>query len=92
MKKKILITLIAVCTMLIAFGIINASADTYGELYYDIIDGKAIVAECDKNIKGELLQEYHRYEVKDVNYWICNNGYGVTVYVVPIGRSLKRMG
>lgn len=36
MKKKILIALIAVCTMLFALGMINASAATYGELTYTL--------------------------------------------------------
>lgn len=44
-----------------------------------------------KNGKGELFQEFHLYEVKDVRYWIGTTKYGVTVYVVPIGRNLKQM-
>ena len=43
----------------------------------------------EKNTRGNFLQELHTYEVKDIKYWINDNNYGVTVYVVPIGRSLK---
>lgn len=42
------------------------------------------------NQNGEVLKEYHQYLVTDVRYWIGHNDrYGVNVYVVPIGRSVK---
>lgn len=52
----------------------------------------ALMEDNDKgnaNSKGEILKEYHEYLVTDVRYWIGNNSYGVTIYVVPIGRSVK---
>jgi hypothetical protein len=39
------------------------------------------------NIKGEILKEYHEYLVTNVHYWIADNSYGVTIYVVPVGRN-----
>ena len=40
------------------------------------------------NQSGEILKEYHQYLVTDVCYWIGNNQGGVSVYVVPIGRTI----
>ena len=37
--------------------------------------------------KGDVLKEYHQYLVRDIRYWVNDNDYGVTIYVVPIGRS-----
>lgn len=51
-----------------------------------------ILEENDKNAtnyKGEILKEFHQYLVADVRYWLSGNKYGVTVYVVPIGRSVR---
>lgn len=41
------------------------------------------------NSRGEVLKVLHQYLVNDVNYWISDNAYGVTIYVVPIGRSVN---
>lgn len=41
------------------------------------------------NSKGVILKTYHQYLVSDVRYWIADEKYGVTVYVIPIGRSVK---
>lgn len=45
---------------------------------------------------GETLEilensrgSYHEYLVTDVRYWINESRYGVTVYVIPIGRGVK---
>ena len=49
-----------------------------------------IVEKNDKkktNSKGDILKEYHEYLVSDVRYWIADNSYGVTIYVLPIGRN-----
>lgn len=43
----------------------------------------------ERNILGDIAEEYHTYLVTDVKYWIVNEkDYGVTVYVIPIGRKL----
>lgn len=41
------------------------------------------------NSNGVIFQEYHDYLVRDVVYWVADNNYGVNVYVIPIGRSVK---
>jgi hypothetical protein len=42
------------------------------------------------NSKGEVFKTFHQYLVTDVRYWIGENSHGVTVYVVPIGRSVNK--
>lgn len=42
------------------------------------------------NSKGIILKEYHDYLITDIKYWIgAKDNYGVTVYVIPIGRNIK---
>lgn len=42
------------------------------------------------NQNGDMLKEYHQYLVTDVHYWIASEDfYGVSVYVLPIGRSVN---
>lgn len=41
------------------------------------------------NAKGEVLQEYHQYLVTDVRYWLAHNNHGITIYVVPVGRTIQ---
>lgn len=41
------------------------------------------------NKYNEILKEYHQYLVSDVRYWIIDEEKnGVSVYVIPIGRSV----
>ena len=41
------------------------------------------------NSNGKVLKEYHQYLVTNIHYWINDTlDYGVTIYVVPIGRSV----
>lgn len=42
------------------------------------------------NLKGDILKEYHQYLVRDIRYWVNDSDYGVTIYVVPVGRSAKQ--
>lgn len=42
-----------------------------------------------QNPNGKFFKEYHQYLVTDVRCLIDENSHGVTVYVVPIGRSVK---
>lgn len=51
------------------------------EIFEDNDDGKI-------NAGGTRLQEFHNYLVTDVRYRITESAYGVTVYVVPIGRAV----
>ena len=39
---------------------------------------------------GNVCKEYHQYLVTDVRYWIVDsNKNGVSIYVVPIGRTIS---
>lgn len=42
-----------------------------------------------KNFDGKIIREYHQYLVTNVCYCISDNDYDVTIYVVPIGRSVN---
>ena len=37
-----------------------------------------------------ILKEYHQYLVTNIHYWVSDNNYGVVIYVVPIGRNIKK--
>lgn len=41
------------------------------------------------NSNGAVLKEPHQYLVINIHYWISDGNYGVTIYVVPIGRSVE---
>ena len=41
------------------------------------------------NAAGRVLQEFHQYLVNDICYWVNDKNYGVTIYVVPIGRMVN---
>lgn len=55
MKKKLLITLIAICTILLAFGMIKASAATEGIYTYTVSNDEAIITDCDTSASGEIV-------------------------------------
>lgn len=55
MKKKLLITLIAICTILFAIGMIKASAATEGIYTYTISNNKATITDCDTSASGEIV-------------------------------------
>ena len=42
------------------------------------------------NHLGTISKVYHEYLVTDVRYWIGENKQGVSIYVVPIGRSVTK--
>jgi len=41
------------------------------------------------NNAGVILKEYHTYLVTDVRYWINDKSNGVSIYVIPVGRSVE---
>ena len=41
------------------------------------------------NSRGDVFKIYHQYLVSDIRYWISDNSYGVTIYVLPIGRNVN---
>ena len=54
MKKK-LATLILVCTMLFAYGAINAAAATEGVYTYSVSGEEAKITKCSTSVSGELV-------------------------------------
>ncbi len=55
MKKKLLLSAILICIGILAFGIINASAETYGDLTYTISNNKVTITDCNTSASGELV-------------------------------------
>ncbi len=55
MKGKFLVTLVAMCTMLFAFGMINVTAATNGIYTYSVSNGEATITDCDSNASGEIV-------------------------------------
>lgn len=42
------------------------------------------------NKNGKVLKEYHQYLITDIHYWIIDEEKNeVSIYVVPIGRSVE---
>lgn len=87
MKKKFLITLIAVCTMLLAFGIINASAATDGIYTYSVSKEKATITGC-TSAQGQLvipvsLGGYPVTTIGDFAFSYCS--YGPESITIPDG-------
>lgn len=41
------------------------------------------------NSSGDIFKIYHQYLVNDIRYWISDNSYGATIYVLPIGRNVN---
>jgi len=50
MKNKILLLILIITFFTIAFGIINSTAETYGDLSYTISNGEVTITGCDKSI------------------------------------------
>ena len=49
-KKKILLSFMMVCMSIFAFGVLNASAEQYGDyLYYTVSDDEVIITGCDNS-------------------------------------------
>ncbi|MBO4954170.1 MAG: leucine-rich repeat domain-containing protein [Clostridia bacterium] len=53
--KKFLTTLLFVCTILLTFCMVNASAETDGIYTYSISNGEATITECSDSVSGELV-------------------------------------
>ena len=91
MKKKIIITLIAVCSILFVLGMINVSAETYGYLRYEVSGGKAIITGYSLTAHGDLeipshISGYPVTEIDDDAFYQCNLGN------VTIPNTVTRIG
>ena len=55
MKSKILLVLIVIAVSIIAFGVINTSAATYGNLSYTVSKDNATITGCNTSASGEIV-------------------------------------
>ncbi len=84
MKKKLLISLIAVCSMLFACCMVNASAATSGIYTYSVSDGKAIIIDCDTSVSGEItipdtLGGYPVISIGNNAFYNCSSLESITI-------------
>ena len=92
MKKKILITLIAACTILLVFGVLSASAETEGIYTYIVSNGEATITECDKSVNGEIIipDILGGYPVTNIDNYAFYGCTGLTNVI--ISDSVTRIG
>lgn len=59
MKRKILLSFIFICIIILAFGIVNASAETYsyGDLTYKIENDEIVITDCDSEVTKVTIPE-----------------------------------
>lgn len=54
-KKKFLVTFMVICTLIMAMGFINASAETYGDLTCIVSFGKVKILDCSTSVKSVTI-------------------------------------
>ncbi len=92
MKKKFLIALIAVCTIMFAFGVLSVSAETEGIYTYIVSNGEATITECDKSVNGEITipDILGGYPVTNIDNYAFYGCTGLTNVI--ISDSVTRIG
>ena len=92
MKRKFLLSLLFVCTAVLALGIASASADTYGKLTYKISNRQVIITECDRGatyvVIPNKLNGYPVTVIGDRAFSKCND----TLKSVTIPDSVTTIG
>ena len=84
MRKKITITLIAVC-MLCYLAAVPVSADyTYGIYTYSVSDGKVTITKCSTSASGDItipsiLGGYPVTGIGDSAFWECSSLTSITM-------------
>lgn len=85
MKKKFLITLVAVYTILFAFCMINASAETEGIYTYTISNGEATITRCNTSATIEITipDTLGGYPVTSIGEKAFHSCYGIKSITIP---------
>ncbi len=82
MKKKLL-SFIVICLGIFAFGTLNASAGTYGDLTYEITDGEVTITGCNKSATTvEIPSEIEGCPVTSIGdqaFSFCENLTSITI-------------
>ncbi len=85
MKKKFLLSAILICIGILAFGIINTSAETYGDLTYEVENGEITITGCSTSASGELVipSEINGYAVTKIGHSAFINSSYLTGITIP---------
>ena len=83
MKKKLLLTLTIVFLCVFSFGVLNASAATYGDLEYKILDGEVTITDCKETatevtIPG-VIEGYPVTSIEMGAFHSCSNLTDITI-------------
>ncbi len=57
MKRKVLFGVIAACVCLLVFGVINASAETYGDLTYSVSNGEVTITGYSQSVTSVTIPD-----------------------------------
>lgn len=92
--KKILLSLIIIVIGMLAFGVINVSAETEGIYTYSVSNGMATITDCSSSASGEIvipntLGGYPVETIGDSAFSYCTRLTGVTIpdSVTTVGNS-----
>ena len=90
--KKMLITLIGVCSILFALGMMNVSAETNGIYTYTVSNGKVTITDCSTSVSGnivipETLGGYPVTSIGDEAFYDC-----ISLTSITIPNSVTSIG
>lgn len=93
MKKKIIFSLIVITLSILAFGIMSASASTYGNLTYVVVNGEVSIISCDRTVTEanipSIIEGYPVTSVGDIAFYNCTSLESITIpgSITSIGES-----
>ncbi len=91
MKKKFLVAFIVACTLVMAMGIINASAGTYGDLTYTVSNGEVTITDCKTSASWVTIPStIDGYPVTNIGDWAFSNCESLTS--IRMSDSVTSMG
>ena len=85
MKKKLLLTLLMMLFSIMALVNVSVAAETYGNLTYEISNGKITITDCDESARGEMVipDTINRYPVTSIGIYAFSYCTGLTNITIP---------
>lgn len=91
MKKKLLFLCVSICVLLFGFGVISASAETYGDLTYTVASNKITITDCNTSANTiEIPEKIGEYPVGIIGSSAFEACSTLTSIVIP--DSITRIG